>query len=720
MSYIHNRFELTALAAALMVMFGPAMAADDEDLNQITQPSSSVSVGVGAWSDDRPQFGMFDGMRDDGGYLLLDADINKRNAATGTWTTLKARNLGLDSREIGVEYNVQGNWGVTLDYSQTPREAPYTVNTALTGLGTTEQVRAPGTGIATGALSGTNVQLGTERQKTGLGLYKNLNYLMPGLEFKANFSNEEKKGNRHWGRGGSAEFAVEPIDYTTRHLETLLNYTGNKLQLSGGYIGSWFQNANDLVCSRTTAASCTGTFANNVSDPSFLSLPFDNQAHQAFITGAYRFSPTTQGTFKASYTRATVDESIPTASASTGPFTATSFTFINAPTHFDAEVNTTLVQLGLTARPMPKLNVVANVRYHDVDDNTPVYPLVGSNTTGIATTHGTPLSYETLSGKLEGIYSLSQGYSVIAGIDYSNQDRTVPVGQIVAGVDNERYVPFRAELDEITYRVQLRKSLSETLNGSIGYLRSDRDGSNFALGRNAAVDLIAPLHIADRVRDKIRLTADWAPTEALSVQLNIETAKDDYGMSAARPHGVHEGKANVYSLDLGYRLNENWQALAWYSHNTNDIYQLGVLENIGGGGTKDADQKDTGNAVGGGLTGKINAKTKLGVDLSWAKDESSITQRRWNTVGVPVAVTQVPDITSTATRIKLFGEYALRKNADLRIDLIHERWKSDDWTWTYSNGTAFQYGTTTDGTAVTVDPKQDATFVGVRYTHKFQ
>lgn len=83
------------------------------------------------------------------------------------------------------------------------------------------------------------------------------------------------------------------------------------------------------------------------------------------------------------------------------------------------------------------------------------------------------------------------------------------------------------------------------------------------------------------------------------------------------------------------------------------------------------------------------------------------------------AVTQVPDITSTATRIKLFAQYALQKNAELHVDLIHERWKSDDWTWIYSSGAPFQYGTATDGTAVIVDPKQSATLVGVRYIYKF-
>jgi len=698
MNHTQNRFELTALAAALMTMFGPAMAADEEDLGQFTKPSSSVSIGAGHWSNDRPQFGILDGMRDNGAYLLLDADINKRDDATGTWNTLKVINLGLDSREIKAEHNVQGKWGVSLDYNQLLREAPYTVNTNLIGIGTTTQT--VGANIATGALTGTNVQLGTERKKFGLGFYKNFDDLIPGLGFKVNYTHEDKEGNRHWGRGGAAEFAAEPIDFTTRQLEALLNYTGEKLQLSGGYIGSWFENANKLV---TSVGASTY----------YLSLPLDNQAHQAFLSGAYRFTPSTQGTFKVAYTRATVDERIPTADVAAIP------KFNGAPSQFDGEVNTTLVLLGLTARPTPKLNLVANLRYHDVQDDTPTYDLVGTNPAGPVSGHGTPLSYTTKSGKLEGTYSLPQGYSVIAGIDYSSQNRTVPIGVINTvpspDRDTERYVPFRAKLDEITYRVQLRKSLSETLNGSIAYLRSDRDGSDFSLGRNTNgnIDQIAPLHIADRKRDKVRLTAEWAPTDALGVQLNVETAKDDYGMSAARPHSVHEGKANVYSLDLSYRLSENWQASAWYSHDNNDIYQTG--RGPSGVGIKTADQSDTGNTAGVNLNGKVTPKTKLGMDLSWAREKSSITQS-WDSG----AVTQVPDIISTSTRIKLFAEYALQKNADLRIDLIHERWKSDDWTWRFSNGANFQYGTATDGTTVIVDPKQNATFAGIRYIYKFQ
>ena len=71
-------FRLTALSTALLVVHGPALAQDAE-IAELTTPESFLSLGVGAWSDDRPQQGIYDGMRDKGGYLLLDGRYLKKH-----------------------------------------------------------------------------------------------------------------------------------------------------------------------------------------------------------------------------------------------------------------------------------------------------------------------------------------------------------------------------------------------------------------------------------------------------------------------------------------------------------------------------------------------------------------------------------------------------------------------------------------------------------------
>src|SRR6185369_5650579 len=89
-------FRLTSLAAAVVAV-APAFAAEPEDP---TKPVSSVSAGVGYVDRDGRRFGEYNGMNQKGGYGLLDVYLNRRDDATGTWTQLEGRNLGLDSRQL--------------------------------------------------------------------------------------------------------------------------------------------------------------------------------------------------------------------------------------------------------------------------------------------------------------------------------------------------------------------------------------------------------------------------------------------------------------------------------------------------------------------------------------------------------------------------------------------------------------------------------------------
>lgn len=691
MNTTKKTFTLTVLASSLMAAYGPAWSAETDEVAEMTKPSSEVSIGVGHWSDDRPKMGRFDAMRDGGAYLLLDADVQMRDDATGTWQKLYINSLGTENREIRLEYLQQGSIGGSLEFDQFQSKAPFTIysnNVNVRG-----QTQSVGTNIPSTAIgSGAEYLFGLDRKKLGATFYKNL---MPNLDLNARFSSEEKEGNRIISNGSASAFVADRIDWTTRKAEVTLDYTGEKLQLSGGVLGSWFENNNDAGFVFLT----NGTVR--------MTQPLDNSSWQSFVSGSYSFTPTTQGTFKLSYTRDTQDESLPTAAIRTN-------TYGNIP-KLDGKVDTTLLQLGLTARPMPQLSVVANLRYQDVDDQTRQYTTVRStdNTTPIAV-NTTPYSYETTSAKLEGTYRLPDGYSVTAGIDYSEQDRTVHT--MMGPAVYNAYVPLRNELEETTYRIQLRKSLSETLNGSLTYLQSDRDGSSFTTSTVFGTAFVSPVNTADRERQKLRLSMDWAPIEKLSLQFNFETAQDDYGTNA-RSHGLHEGEARLYNMDASYQLNDSWQLSGWYSRNTNDAHFINSGDATNSF-TRIQKQNDTGDAFGLNLIGKLTGETKVGAELTWSKDRTEFDLSKSNGTATGVVA---PDIYSKALRLNIFADYALQKNADLRFNLIHEKWETDDWQWKYGNGLAYQYGiTTTDGTTVISKPKQDATFVGVRYVFKFR
>lgn len=717
MKKIVRTFKLTALSAALLAAYGFAQA-DDAEIAQLTKPESTFSVGAGNWSSDRPQQGIYDDRRDSGAYGLLDLDLIRRDDATGTWLLLSGRDLGIETREIRGEWLRQGDLGAFIEYSRTPRDNPSTFNTGLRGLNTTFQTIS---GAGGSALSKRDVTLGTERELLQLGFYKNL---MPGLNFNVSFKNEDKEGNRHWGMGSQALFMVEPIDSTTRQLEMTLNYASERLQLEAGYYGSTYDNAKSLVFGLVNGAAQPGSTSSP--NPVPLSLPLDNLAHQFYLNGGYAFTPATRGTFKLAYTHATQDEDLPTFNLA-----VPNDRFVNAPSKLDGEINTTTAELGISSRPLPKLAVLANLRYHDVSDETPLRGFVGSNVTGIATVHNTPHSITTKSGKFEATYRLPADFSVMGGIDYSEQDRSFP--KFAA----ERYVPFRADMDETTYQLKLRRSLSDTLNGSLAYLHSKRDGSRFKSTEAPPSDEINPIHIADRDRDKWRLSLDWSPREMLSFQFIAEDSKDDYDRSNARPYGLRDGSAKLYSLDADYSLNDDWKFTAWYAHDETKTRQFAgrwsrtveIHE-----ADKDARLRDRGDSIGLGSRGKVGAKFNIGADLQWTRNRSSYHEdvaltgnfnpgtgfgtRYPTSSGVTAA--PLPSIENKLAKLHLFSTYAVKKNADIRFDLIHERWKTDDWTWQFANGTPFTYGTTTDGTTVSASQKQTSNFIGIRYIYKFQ
>jgi hypothetical protein len=296
-------------------------------------------------------------------------------------------------------------------------------------------------------------------------------------------------------------------------------------------------------------------------------------------------------------------------------------------------------------------------------------------------------------------------------------------------MDRQRYVPFRAQLDEDTYRVQLRRSLSETINGSVAFLHSKRDGSTYSRTNETESDEINPIHIADRKRDKWRLSFDWTPLEPLSLQFNVEDARDKYQTSDARPYGLRKGSAVLYSIDASYRINDKWQFTAWYAHDKTEAKQFTVrAANAGASAAEKTDRlEDVGDSFGLGLQGRVSTRVKVGADVQYSRNKSkypeTLTFTGAGTTPFPtssVPVTALPDIENKITRLRLFAGYKVQKNGELRLDYIHERWRTDDWSWLFSTGAPFSYGTTTDGTQVLAEPKQISNFFGVRYSYQFR
>ena len=750
---ISTRFTMRCLAAAIAACFGAAQA-DDDAVTDLTKPASEVSAGVGAVSGSNPRerslFGQYNGLRKEDAYFLLDLDVVKRDDATGTWLTLYGRDLGLDSREARVQWDRQGNFKIYGEYWELTRWYPRTVNTGLDGAGTTTPVVNALAATGTGA----NLDLKTERKRAGAGAEK---WFGRNLLLELNFTNETKEGARLFGRGftcpsgaaptgvctalatGANQWALlmlpEPIDSTTRQFEMKATWLGERFSVTGGYYGSFYDNHNGALVD-----TINGNLVNGLGQPmgqgggvpltaglrGILSLPMalppDNQAHQFYVSGNFAFTPTTRATFKYGYTHATQHDDFLTNGLTGAPAGVS---------NYGGVLNTTLAQLGITSRPWSRLTLNGNIRYEDRKDESPLalYNIEGAN----RYTNGT-YSLKKTNAKLEASYLMAGNVRGTLGVDYESMDRgqfSSPecidlgdgpcIGDSVAGIS-----AVRAKTEEIGVRGELRRSLAEDITGAVIVSHAERTGSSWlkpnalpVTGTTALSDdaiynrtAIFPFIFMDRERNKVKLMADWSPAERLSVQVNGEYGRDRYHGPTTK--GLDQTDLTMAGIDASYALNDAWSVTAFYTYAQTGLkvaHSTGYVANI----------KDRNNTLGLAVKGKPNPRWKVGADLLWIDDrniygEQLDGQASAANVAFLSQTGGLPDVVWRDLRVKLFGQVALQRNADLRFELIHDRQKLDEWTWGY-NGVPFFYS---DNTTVTLVPRQNVTFVAVRYAYRFR
>ena len=736
----------TLLAAALLAAFAPAWGQDDA-VAQLAKPDVGVvSVGAGGITGDpkdRSLFTQYNGLHKDDAYFLLDFDYIVRDDATGTWTIVQGKDLGLDTREVRFLYGPQGRYKVYGEYWELTRWYPRTINTSEQGIGSNNLgislLPTPGTGQ--------DVDLKTKRKRLGLG---GEYWLGKSLMLEATFTSEDKDGARLWGRGftcpsgaaptpvcsalasGANQWALlmvpEPISSNTKQVEVKLNWIGDRFTLIGGYYGTFYNN---------DYASLTDTITGNLNNglgvpmsPALtpglrnilqlpMALPPDNQAHQFNLDGNYAFTNTTRANFKYAYTHATQNQSF-----SQGGFDAP------PPGRSDlgGRLDTNLVQAALTSRPWSKLTLLGNVRWEDKKDKTPIDLY---NIEGTATFTNGHISNEKLTGKLEAQYVFPYGIRGSAGLDYESIDRDqfVPTDQ-VAGLSGIRQKTY-----DRGWHLAATKTMADDVTGMVTYIHTERNGSSWlkpnsgtvtgvipadpdcaSSGTNACIQsrtAIFPFIFEDRKRDKVRALIDWSPMEKLSLQLSGDYGKDNY--TAPTEKGLSGTRLALYGVDVSYQLNETTRITAYYSYSDQSLkvaHSTGYI----------ADLKDKNDTAGLGITGVLGPRLKWGGDVLWIKDNNqyntgldsgaSAQNLAYFNSGLPF----IPDATFRDFRIKLFGSYAVQKNGAVSVEVIHDRTKLDEWQWGY-NGIPFLYS---DNTSVNLKPDQNVTYVSVVYTFRFK
>lgn len=720
---------LSLLTLALLGAFAPACA----QTASVAEGSASLGLGlVSGNRQDRLLFDQYNGLRPGAdAFGLLGLEYYRRDEDRGTSTQFQASDLLTDNRELGLRWKRQGDWKFSADYRELVRRDPHTVNSGLIGAGSTSPVVAP---LLNGPGSGSDLDLKIKRTGLGVAFSK---ILSRDWQFDASLKTEDKEGARLFGIGMNCPSVIaprcgvttgtqvgwavlmlpEPINSNHSQAEARVSYAQGKLRLSMGYYGSFYRNSNGSMTASVpdslynplgVITPLSPGLQTTLNQP--IALPPDNQAHQLDLLGSYSFNRTTQLNFKLAYSQATQNSNFAADGLTGGPA---------GRADLDGKLSTTLAQVGVTSRPVPKLSLTGNLRYEHRSDSTPIalYNLVGSST---YTNRALPLT--RTSGKVQAAYQFSSDWRGTLGVDVQNIDRgEFTPSSAVAGI-----TALRQKTDETGVRAELRRRMSENLSGAISVESRRRDGSNWlqdnsglgvtevrdpsAASTGFSTGIFMPT-LADRRRDKLRLQADWQPSEKLSLQLSAEGGRDRYDSPSV--YGLRKAHMDQVSLDWNYAVSDKWGLNGYLSRGRQELDQARP-------GAAIMAFDNTASTLGVGFTGKPTGKLEIGGTLAVTDDRSVFDQTLDATAdagsaALLAATGGLPDITFRQATLKLFGRYTLNKQSSVRVDFIHQRSRWNDWAWGF-DGRSFVYS---DGSTVNGRQTQNVSFVGVTYTHRW-
>jgi MtrB/PioB family decaheme-associated outer membrane protein len=279
---------------------------------------------------------------------------------------------------------------------------------------------------------------------------------------------------------------------------------------------------------------------------------------------------------------------------------------------------------------------------------------------------------------------------------------------------------LRQKTDEAGVRAELSRKFSDELSGSVGLSSSHRNGSSWLQPNPGATGVTAVTNfalgtvfmptLADRQRDKVKLTADWQASEKVNFQFRAENGTDKF--SAPTANGLRDSGMNQFGVDWSYALSDNWNVVGYLSQSNQTLNQ-----SVYGGTVMAFENNSTGSSIG--VTGKYSSKVNVGASLSYVDDRSAYAQSP-DAAALPSVASQLalsgglPDINYRQTAIKLYATYALEKKSSVRVDLMHQRTTVNDWTWGY-NGVPFTYS---DKSTVEQRQNQYVSFLGVTYVYQ--
>jgi len=655
-----NRHMALLLAAVLL----PAMraAADEPEVDTSKWPckfcefeegfSFRPDLGVGYVSDASAKFGEYNGLDEDGAYVVADADARYRKEG-GLWLDLTAVDLGLDSRFFGVEGGKQGQYALHLNYKELPHHISDTAMSPFLGAGSNSLALPSGwvTGATTGLMSALDtslrtLDLETERRLFDIGgSYSRVTH----WAFAVNFRHEEKEGTR--GLGGTFAFNDSqlpmPIDFTTDQIDASAAYSAERLQARIAYYGSIFKNDDDTFtwANPYIPLGTGGTVGQ-------MSLAPGNQFHQLVLSAGYKLAARTQMTADVAFGQMTQDETfLPytiNGTLSTQPLPRGSL---------DGRVETLAGHLKITTQLADEFRVNASLSYNDRNNQTPqaLYDWISTDYVQ-ATVPRTnlPYSFTRSVASIDGALALTPSLRLYAGCSYDEYTRDLQEVE-------------RTNEGTCWGKANLSKELASV---SLMWTYSQRTGSAYQPnpdGTPAQNPLMRLYNLADRDRNEAKLRVDVTPGERFNFGFDVRATWDDYFSSTV---GLLNGTSWSAAADCGWAIAEKVSASCYLGHEEIKSEQSNA-ELLGASPPWFGSNHDVIDSIGAGFKYGASEKFDMGFDYTWSRSSGE--------VAIKSATVGFPDLATELNSARVYLNYTPKKKLTLRLSYWYEGYRSEDW-----------------------------------------
>ncbi len=646
-------------ALGLLACTGSALAVDTTEWVCKSCPypkgaSGSVEAGVAAVSDASQAFGTYTGLQRQGAHLLLDGDVLYRGE-NGYAADASFSRLGLDTRSLSARAGRDGQYALTLGYSEIPRRYG-DGSTPFQGVGgntLTLPAGYPAAGTSTMPLATTLQSTSTGIKKSRLELSAAL-LAIDNLTLRLGYSHDVRDGTKPvWGSFfSSSSQLVAPVDHTTDEVKLTAAYATQRVQGSVTALVSRFQNGNtSLTWANPFWPVVPGATRGQ------LALAPDNQLQQLSASLGLQLTPTIRASGDVSTGRLTQNAAYlaPTANSVLAP---------SVPalprSSLDGRVDFFNGNVKLSADVTPDLRLAATYARDVRNNRSPVnsYALLATDMfLDTLQRKNTPFDQTQDRLKLSADFRASDTVKLAAG---AGQDqRTQPYTEVQK--TRETIVWAKGGLQA-----------SEALNLSLKLQHAERNhqvyGTSiwFGLAENP---LLRKYNLADRRRDSASLRAEYALSETMSLGFTADHARDTYGGSLV---GLTRARSDTIGADYSATLGERTQLTAYVQAERMYSWQNGAQATV----QPDWFAQNFDRFTTAGLTVQhalIPDKLNIGAEARFSRARSDVLMR------TTVAEPRFPAASTSNDTIKLNASYKLSEAMWLNASFWHERLAVQDW-----------------------------------------